>query len=257
MLNADEADYLAHHARDGMPVEEVWQLMDQAWDELGAGFGPGDSDALAAFYKSPVWLLNGFFVEYDPKSLAHREAIAQWAVVGSPATVVDFGGGFGALARRIAMRLPASTVTVVEEYPNPLALHFARRHANLKYSRALPESCDLMIAQDVLEHVLSPLKVFQQLAHGTRVGGHIVTANCFEPLIKCHYRGTFHLRFTFRHIAPSLGCKYVGTIVNAPHAQIFKRTDKQIDERKAARLEKISRTLYPILNFLSVVKRRL
>jgi release factor glutamine methyltransferase len=55
------------------------------------------------------------------------ELLAQWAVATGGATVVDLGGGTGALALAIAHELPAARVYAVER--SPAALRWLRRNA--------------------------------------------------------------------------------------------------------------------------------
>lgn len=254
-LSEDERSYLRRHAVDGLKIHDIWRLMDGAWEEQGAGFTPERAKSLGAFYASPVWLLNGLFTQSDPESQGHRDAIAAWVVRHSPKTVVDYGGGFGTLARKLAKALPSSSVIVVDPYPSRLALHLAKAFDNLRYSVELPDEADIIIAQDVLEHVTDPLAMFGELVKATRVGGHIVTANCFQPLIKCHYPGVLHFYFSFHVVAPSLGCDFEGVVPGAEHGQIFRRSGKPLAWRRARMLEKTSTTLYPALRFTGRIKR--
>jgi hypothetical protein len=69
---------------------------------------------VSAFYRHPVWLLNGLFIEQDPQSLAHRQAFTTWVTQHLPTRVADFGGGFGGVARSIGATLPHGSVEVVE-----------------------------------------------------------------------------------------------------------------------------------------------
>ena len=44
------------------------------------------------------------------------------------------------------------------------------------------------------------------------------------PEIKCHVPGNFYLRITFKFIVQLGGLKYIGTVENANHVQIFLKT---------------------------------
>ena len=80
---------------NGWPsLEDVWQLMDEAW----AGFGCDPAvmdDRIAQFYCHPVWLLNGLFVEQHEESLHNRRIFTESILEKTPARVADYGGGFG------------------------------------------------------------------------------------------------------------------------------------------------------------------
>ena len=247
-LSDEQARYLADHRDALASVSEVWRLMDEEWDRNGAGYAPADRAALDSFYRSPVWLLNGLFTESDAESIAHREAIARFVASLDPATVVDYGGGFGSLSRRLAEILPSASVTLVEPFPTELARACSRRFANLSFAAQVTTGADVAVAQDVLEHVTDPLALFGELLGALRPGGTLVTANCFQPLIKCHYPGALHFQYTFRRIAPLLGCRFAGRVLGAPHAEIYVKTAARPRTRIARLVEGVSRALYPLLS---------
>ena len=171
----------------------------------------------------------------------------------------DYEGGYGSLARKIAALCPNSQVRVVEPFPRKLALAVSRNFTNLTFVAALSGRADCIIAQDVLEHIIDPLDVFGHLLDHVHVRGYVVTANCFYPDIKCHLPQTFHLRYAFRHIVPSLGCRYVGTIPGVRHAQIFQKTNAEPNWEKARRQEQLSkrwsRVVHPIVEPIKTVLR--
>jgi len=234
-------------------VNDIWQAMDEEWDRCGASFNPENQEAVSRFYASPVWTLNGLFTEVDPISVGHRRAIAEHISRVQPKVVVDYGGGFGSLARQVAQRLPEASVILVEPYPSEFALLLAQDHANMEIRSELPERCDVIVAQDVLEHVLDPICDFAMLLGTVAPGGLAITANCFKPVIKCHNPGAFHLNFTFKRVTPPLGCNYVGKVLGAEHAEIYQRT-RADPSLEAARLrERLSKGLYPVFVCLQKV----
>jgi 2-polyprenyl-6-hydroxyphenyl methylase/3-demethylubiquinone-9 3-methyltransferase len=44
-------------------LQEIWQLMDKVWDDIGCNNNDLAQEKITAFYKHPIWLLNGFFIE--------------------------------------------------------------------------------------------------------------------------------------------------------------------------------------------------
>lgn len=258
-LTRDELAYLSQFQGRDLQLEEVWKLMDRAWECVGAGYAETQKEALAKFYASPVWLLNGLFTEYDSDSKRHRDGIANWLAEHAFDVVWDYGGGYGSLARKISALCPETQVRVVEPYPRKLALAISRAFPNLMFVPELSGRADCIVAQDVLEHVADPLDVFGQLLDHVPVGGYVVTANCFYPVIKCHLPQTFHFRYTFRHIVPSLGCTYMGTIPGVRHAQIFQKSDSKSDWDKTRRQERLSkswsRVVHPVVEPLKALVR--
>lgn len=243
-LTAEQADYLLEHWDALADVDAIWACMDDEWDRTCAGYGPDDRMQIGQFYASPVWLLNGIFTQADPESRQHRMAIADRVATLEPSHIVDFGGGFGSLARTIRDRCPEARIEIIEPFPTQLAKALAAK-SGVQYDAALPKGADVILAQDVLEHVTDPLDLFGQLLSALDPGGTIITANCFHPVIKCHYPGALHFAFTFRHIAPFLGCRFVGFVPGADHAEIFEKTARQANWPLARSLEKASRLAYP------------
>ena len=68
---------------------------------------------------------------------------------------------------------------------------------------------DMLVCTDVLEHVINPLDLLAQMIGAVRVGGHLLIANCFEPVIACHLPSTFHLRYSFDDFCSRLGLRFV------------------------------------------------
>ena len=144
-------------SRCDLSLEDLWSLMDQVWLETGCDNLLLDKSRLAKFYTHPVWLLNGIFQEQDPVSMDHRHSITA-AVHGlSPQRIVDFGGGFGTLARLLARALPYSHISICEPFPPQYGIDTCRSFSNITFISELPsESFDVLISTDVLEHVTDP-----------------------------------------------------------------------------------------------------
>ena len=117
--------YLRGFVGRKLTLQEMWTLMDQEWDRCGTAFGLGSERALSAFYSSPVWLLNGLFTDCDPESVSHGDSMSEWISSLTPGLIADYGGGYGSLGRKIAMRLPLSQVLIVEPYPRKEAVRLA------------------------------------------------------------------------------------------------------------------------------------
>lgn len=199
---------------DEPSLEQIWAAMDFVWRNLGCDNRSPNADMLARYYRHPVWLLNGLFVEQDEASLQHREEFSDWVRKQSPRRVADFGGGFGTLGRMIAAKCPDVEVHVVEPFPHQLALDRLASVPNASYHAKLYESYDVILATDVFEHVPDPLALVSDISRNLNVGGKFLIANCFYPVIACHLPQTFHFRSTWHAFMTRLGYALEGPVLH-------------------------------------------
>ncbi|NWF78821.1 MAG: class I SAM-dependent methyltransferase [Chloroflexi bacterium] len=238
---------LARLAQHSLTLAGLWRLMDDVWAELGLDERRPDPALLQAFYRHPIWALNGMFTEQDPQSRGHRAALVAWLQRLAPARVLDYGGGYGALARTAAAALPTSTVELYDPFPSAAARARAAAHPNLRIVRTPGRGYDVVLCLDVLEHVPDPLEPLAEMAGALRPGGYLAIANNFYPLIRCHLPGTFHLRYSFPLFAGLLGLRRAGR-VPAALADIYRKTSDRPPPWPALRaLELASRAAYPPL----------
>lgn len=230
-----------------LTLADLWRLMDAVWAELGLDERRPDPALLQAFYRHPIWALNGMFTEQDPQSRGHRAALVAWLQRLAPARVLDYGGGYGVLARMAAAALPASTVELYDPFPSTAASARAAAHPNLRIVPSPGHGYDAVLCLDVLEHVPDPLEPLAAMARALRPGGYLAIANNFYPLIRCHLPGTFHLRYSFPLFAGLLGLQREGRIP-AALADIYRKTGDRPPPWPALRaLELASRAAYPLL----------
>ncbi|NDY42304.1 class I SAM-dependent methyltransferase [Dissulfurirhabdus thermomarina] len=233
-------------------VEWVWQEIDRIWESFSLDNSrPLSGQPIDAFYSHPVWLMNGLFTQSDPTSRGHRQSIAKYIHNLGVKLVVDYGGGLSALAQEIVHHDPQTEVVIVEPYPSALALFMLKNERRIKFVTSLSEISlpDLVIAQDVLEHLEDPVKKAFELCSLLRPGGTAIFANCFYPVIQCHLPKTFHLRFTFPHVMQAMGLAFVESISGAEHALVF-RKDATLDLESARRAERVSEWIGPLLNIV-------
>lgn len=188
---------------DQPTLESIWALMDLVWAVTGAD--PQKPESMAAFYSHTVWTFNGIFTETHQESLENRLQFTKKIAELEPLRIADYGGGFGALARLLAQRLPQCTIEVVEPFPSGLALTMSEEYNNVFYVPKLTGIYDVIIALDVLEHVEDPLALVHELATHINEKGKLLLANCFYPVIKCHLPVTFYLRNSFDFLLNQLG----------------------------------------------------
>ena len=236
-------------------LEQMWYLMDLIWDDFKCDNKNLNWENIGKFYSHPVWLLNGLFIEQHEVSMWHRHAISDWVVKKNFNNIVDYGGGFGTLARLIAQKDKKICMNIYEPHPSEFGLKRANEFENINIIDKLEENYDCLVCTDVLEHVPDPLHDFTNMIRSVKVGGYLVVANCFTPVIKCHLPQTFHLRYTFNIFAKIMGLEVIG-LLEGSHATIYKKLEKkEINWNKIRFSEKISKLSFPIIEVLKPVLR--
>ncbi len=247
-LTAAEAEYLSNLPRGLPTLEWVQSELDRVWREFGLdNRRPLDSQPVGAYYVHPVWLMNGIFTAADPESQAHRQAIVAHAVGLRPSSVADFGGGFGELACLVSEQLPDARVSVVEPYAHEAEMRRLSSLPGVSYDSQLERPYDVLIAQDVLEHVERPVELAMELASAVRVGGVLILANNFYPVEECHLPRTFYLRHTFTLVMRALGLSYRGSVAGCSYAKVY-AVGSKLRPGRARIVAGLSRVLAPIIN---------
>jgi ubiquinone/menaquinone biosynthesis C-methylase UbiE len=227
-------------------VEDIWKLIDSAWDDLGCDNKNPDWDKIGLFYRHPVWIVNALFVEQDEISLQHRHAISDWIAQKNLSRVLDYGGGGGTLASLIASKDANVTIDIYEPYPSSYALSRAAGHQTVHLIDTPGQNYDCITSIDVLEHVPDPLQTLSEMVALVRGNGYLLIANHFWPVIKCHLPSTFHFRYTFRIFTNLMGLELLGPCEGS-HANIYrKKKEVLFDWRKMRRYERVSRVLFPL-----------
>ena len=112
-----------------------------------------------------------------------------------------------------------------------------------------------MISTDVLEHVPDPIVTFSEMISAVKIGGSLIIANNFTPVIQCHLPQTFHLKYTFSLFAQKMGLKTVGRLEGS-HATIFKKEkDVVVNWSMLRKYEAISKLCYPIIEIAKPIIR--
>jgi 2-polyprenyl-6-hydroxyphenyl methylase/3-demethylubiquinone-9 3-methyltransferase len=260
VFSAGELRYLEPLVGRPLPeLASVWSEMDRVWDSYGLNNAlPLTGQNVARFYSHPVWTMNAFFTAAHPDSIKHRESIARYVSAYGSGRIADYGGGGGELARRISALCPDAEIEIIEPFPSALGKHRVSRLKNVSFSNKLDGKYDLIIAQDVLEHVDDPIAVAQEIYAALEENGVAVFANCFFPFIKCHLPHTFHLRQTFGLIMGLGGLELQGVVQGAEHAQIFrKQLDKNRFPLSVFLAERLSRNAGWILHTAAWLRRQL
>lgn len=238
-------------------LEQMWYLMDLIWDDYGCDNINLNWEKISAFYSHPVWLLNGLFIEQDSVSMKHRIAISDWINENNIKHVIDYGGGFGTLGRLIAKTNPEISVSIYEPYPSEYGLKKTIEYTCISYINSLPSECDCIVCTDVLEHLSDPLKELSSMIRNVKVGGNLIIANAFFPMIKCHLPQNFHFRYSFNVFAKIMGLIIIGSL-NENQAIIYRKVENKVFSWKKLRFyEEISKLVYKMIQILISIKRSL
>jgi ubiquinone/menaquinone biosynthesis C-methylase UbiE len=245
----DAVENLLSSCNDNLTLESLWALMDQAWYRHSCNNKSPNLERLACFYRDPVWLLNGIFIESHDLSMRQRRCIASYAASLNPRRLADVGGGFGTLARLLADAIPSASVDICDPFPPEHGLVSCQAYPTIRFISSLPaESYDVLVSTDVLEHLLDPLAMLAEMINAVKPGGYLLIANCFYPVIACHLPSTFHLRYTFDHFCEQLGLHRCGPCPGS-HATAYQRVKFVDPDWPTLRaMEKRSRRFYPIRN---------
>lgn len=236
-------------------LEQIWYLMDLIWDDYACDSQKLECENIGKFYAHPVWILNGLFIEQDHISMGHRHAICDWIIEKNFSHIVDYGGGFGTLSRLIAQKKQSINIHVYEPHPSEFGIKRANQFANITMIEQLEGHYDCLISTDVLEHVPEPLSNFIDMVGSVKVGGYLIIANCFMPVIKCHLPQTFHFKYTFNLFARLFGLEIVGNLKGS-HATIYKKIDNlSINSFQIRLYEKVSQIIFPFIEVLKTVLR--
>jgi 2-polyprenyl-3-methyl-5-hydroxy-6-metoxy-1,4-benzoquinol methylase len=258
ILGPAERSYLNSLPASVPSVAWLWNEMDRIWDAGGLDNAlPLSEQNVRDFYQHPVWLVNGIFTAVDPISKAQREAIAHYIATLNAQCIADYGGGFGEMAIRLHKLLPEASITIIEPYPSPVGIARLSAYPNIHFAGALQnDGFDVVIVQDVLEHVEDPVRLAYEISQAVKIGGRVIFANCFYPVIKCHVPSTFYLRYTFKFVMRRMGLDFIRSIDGAEYAQVFQR-NSELDYAAAIQAGKVSRVAGYFLNRVRGVMWRL
>ena len=237
-----------------LTLNELWKVMDLVWEEMGCDSDNIDPDRIAEYYRHPIWVLNGFFVENHDVSLQHRHAIADWIAQSGAKKILDFGGGFGTLARIISDKVHDASIEIYEPYPSQESLILCKSYNRINFVDSLQKGYNCLVSTDVLEHVVDPLDLFSKMIDCVKLDGYLLIGNHFYPSIKCHLPTTFHFRYSFDNIAREMGLTRVG-LCHGSHATIYRKvSESSLNWKKVRRKELFSRLLFPLLESKSGCK---
>ena len=140
-----------------------------------------------------------------------------------------------------------TNVAIYEPHPSEFGLKRASEFKNITIINQLDTNYDCLLSIDVLEHVPDPLKDFSEMIKSVKIGGYLIIANAFYPMIKCHLPHNFHFRYTFNLFAIMTGLEVVG-VLEGSHATIYKKNNNyEPDWNKIRLFETFSKIVFPFI----------
>ena len=257
MLSNEDVIFLQALPINKPNVEWVWREMDKIWYEKKLDNTKNLSKQnIGSFYSHPIWIMNGIFTATDEESLSHRKALKNYLKSIRAKKIADYGGGSGVLAD-ILTNDSDMNVDIIEPYPFEVFVSKHQLNSRISYLKEFENTYyDVMIAQDVLEHVENPVETAYIISKHVKENGYIIFANCFHPYIECHLPKTFFLRYTFTTVMQAMGLRYIGRVEGANHALIFQRKGK-LSLAKAKSATVIARLISPSIELAATLKRKI
>lgn len=228
-------------------VNDIWRILNKVWDDMGLNNKNYNLEQLSKYYSHPVWFLNGLFIETDGESMRHRKSIAEYFKDKRKLRILDYGGGFGTLAKEIVKQAASSQVDIFEPHASEYAYNNIKDFKNVRIVDYLKENYyDVLVNTDVLEHVEDPISLISIYNNCLKGEGLLISHWNFTPCIKSHLPKHFHFRYTFDKVIPLLG--FTKEIKNDKHGHYFKkiRDGKPENLDKAFMREKYSKLIYPL-----------
>lgn len=247
--------YVDEFSQDPPPLAELEKQLDKVWLKYKCDATQPISKKIDRFYSDPIWTLNGLMMETDEHAMENRHIISKYiARKTRQGTVIDFGGGFGTLAQLITQKNKKLQVDIYEPYPPQLAKNRINKNSRVTFTKKIKKDFyDLGVVMDVFEHVPDPLLEMQKLIDSVKVGGTIIIANCFYPLIKCHLPQSFHFRYSidiFSLFPRMMGLERVGYCDTVEYAVVYKKRTSHSPNWPLIRfVEKLSQISFPLLEF--------
>ena len=245
-LDVNESTYLGYFLYGDISYQELCCELDRVWKQLGCNNNTecqAQKELLGLYYRHPVWRLNGLYSEKDSASIRIRKAISHSIKALEPDSVIDFGGGSGVLARMIRKDCGIDA-RVYDPYNDSAAENVASQ-------------ADIVIALDVLEHSDKPLELLEEAKKMTRDGGYMYIGNCFYPVIQCHMRNSFYLRYLFRIACGLSGLEYIHNVCGAGYVGVYRLKDreKRVGRELEYTLQLVGERLNYIGDIAKVVRR--
>ena len=229
-------------------VKQIWWILDDVWVRMGLNNRYYTEYQLQKYYSHSVWFLNGLFIEVDEQSIEHRKSLAKFFVNKKDLRILDYGGGFGTLAKEIAKQTPSSIIEIYEPHASKYAIDNIKEFNNIKIVDSICEhNYDVVVNTDVLEHVENPIQLVGTFNQLLKDNGVLIAHWNFTPCIKCHLPKHFHFQYTFgSEIVPLLG--FSKEISNRFHGHYYikKKNITPEDLKHAYFKEKLSKKLYTL-----------
>jgi ubiquinone/menaquinone biosynthesis C-methylase UbiE len=247
----DVENYIIRYLHSPPTIEELWRVLDRVWEDMKVN--GGNQRSLINYYSHPIWLYNGLMMEVDQVCVKKRYEIVSLAKKFDPQSILDMGGGTGALLK-----------IAHEELPTVLRLDLVDISAKLKSCiceglrpfgriRVLDYSAppyDIVFSTEVMEHLPNPFEALSTINHSLKRGGVLIGTWSFYPMMKAHLPGNFCLERFFHRFVPLFGFRFLEKVKTGSFIFIFEKM-KDLGPLHSKILEKVLISGRPLYRFLN------
>ena len=236
------------------PLLDMWFLMDYIWEKFKCDNKKLNWEKISKFYSHPVWLLNGLFIENHKESIQHREKIVEYLQKNKIENIIDYGGGFGTLAKLISEKNVDSEIDIYEPYPSEFAIKRIKNYSNINIIKKTEKKYECLVQTDVLEHVEDVLLTLEKMTKMIENKGIALIGNCFYPCIKCHLPINMHFRYSFDFFAKQMG---LIKIEQLGYIGVYRKNEKRFKLKNIKRYIILSKTYFLIYENLKILLKKI
>lgn len=223
------------------PLRDMWFLIDYIWEKLKCDNQKLNWEKIGKFYSHPVWVLNGLFIERHEESIHQREMIVSYLKKKNVKSIVDYGGGFGTLAKLISENIADSDIAIYEPYPSEFGRKRIEKFPNISFIKKNEKKYECLVQTDVLEHVEDVLLTLKKMRGMVKNRGLILIGNCFQPCIKCHLPLNMHFRYSFDFFANKMGLIKINQL---GYIGVYQKKKKEFKLREVRRYLVLSKVYF-------------
>jgi 2-polyprenyl-3-methyl-5-hydroxy-6-metoxy-1,4-benzoquinol methylase len=220
----DVRNYIIRYLHSPPTIEELWGILDRVWEDMKVH--GGNHRSLIDYYSHPIWLYNGLMMEVDEVCVRKRYEIVSLAKKFHPQSILDMGGGTGALLKMAHQELPTAQRLDLVDISTKLKGHVSEILRPFGRIRVLDRSAppyDIVFSTEVMEHLPNPFEALSTISHSLKRGGVLIGTWSFYPMIKAHLPANLCLARFFHRFIPLFGFRFLEMVKNGSIIFIFEK----------------------------------
>jgi ubiquinone/menaquinone biosynthesis C-methylase UbiE len=220
----DVGNYIIQYLDFPPTIEELWGILDRVWEDMKVH--GGNQHSLNDYYSHPIWLYNGLMMEVDQVCVKKRYEIVSLAKKFHPQSILDMGGGTGALLKIAHEELPTALKLDLVDISRKLKgciCEGLRPFGRIRVLDCSSPPYDIVFSTEVMEHLPNPFKALSAINHSLKPGGVLIGTWSFYPMIKAHLPGNLCLARFFHKFIPLFGFRLLEAVKNGSFIFIFEK----------------------------------